>query len=1272
MANPDVGVSKVAYQFLPWVRRGLAVALSNADTLGAMPSRAVASVGVKLAAPLQANNFAPISMQLYGPGDVIGIDTSLIVRTDPKANSHNFEPNYLALIDFDPPDFPWLLTPAKNNDKDQLRPWLVLVVLEVQKTGLPRMQPQANMPSIRIKAGDVKAELPDLADSWSWAHAQVVSSAAESVGLQSDLQSRPQTNVSRLICPRRLSESTNYVACLVPAFEPGRLRGLGIANDQDPAMQSVAPAWNKQAVADVVLPVYHWWEFSTSVSGDFESLARRLKTPSAYRGTPLATSLGKVGTSPMSVDSVLNGIQAVPLETMEGALVPIKYEPGSKPNDTQAQSLRAIINTPAGQTANPVTDAGLNHEGARLEVKPQVLGGWHAKQQSVQTNEQGKHWLADLNMSPRYRGAAGYGAEVVRKNQDDYVDAAWDQIGSILEAERRMNMTRLAIEVQLALKLKHLDKLPAERLLQVMGPALPRIEALSPTDAAYRINGQLASLGGQMERSSLPAALMGTGMRRVTSPQRRTLRMAARMQGSSTELPGVMQRYVGVMAAATTKTAAFDVNAFMPDGIVGTKLLDGVNLDAATLDLSRLNLGSKVSAALVRTMLKSGRTALGQLTKTGSPALHIKVGQSQGVFTDAHVERFGALASAAPQIRGSDWGVIAGAVEALGKRGVEGLLIEAGTAKNTLQFSTMRLDARNGQLRLDRALLRLDPTRTSVKPIAADTQRALATVTGVNVGANAGVSAGVNVGVNAGVNLGKVNLTDARQFNNATLFASLPVNALQTDPKVVPSTFALNAGFQFVQTGSAAVSNIVSDIVTVTLPPATRKREVLIRFAVATRGTQALMRDGFAASLVDVRPVDFAVSAAAAVVRIRSNPSATLAARLQSLVSVAGSSVASNNFFVGQYLAADDFAAQQVFMMPALFDRVMAWPKLLEPMYQALARHDKQAFMPGVDGIPEDTIMLVKVNQFFIDSFMVGANHEMNRELLWRGFPTDLRGTPFQRFWGRLTVNPGQPNTTVDDMQPIHQWGKQALGKRLDSNFPPLPTQPGEPPPQRVALLVKGQLLRRYPNTAVYAWRRVSPKPEPGSPESKKSQLQKNGDGSAVDGAIKTPIFAGFIDPDVTFFGFDIAQAEIKDWCFVLEEQMSEPRFGFDVGDPFPGQRGLKRDMLRDTQRDIQRALNPSFGVQPRTALTEHLAMLAPLAATDPIKQKYNPWKAMSWDHVGVNAGAYVSVTDLKAVNLPGFVAFPKLEDGTTAAHIAKALIQTPFRAYYVGDDLAP
>ena len=86
---------------------------------------------------------------------------------------------------------------------------------------------------------------------------------------------------------------------------------------------------------------------------------------------------------------------------------------------------------------------------------------------------------------------------MVRKNQEAYVDACWDQIGDILTAEMKFNLTRLAIEALGALKRKHYDVLPPERLVQLFGPALPRIEALGTAAQTFRINGKVASIGGQ-------------------------------------------------------------------------------------------------------------------------------------------------------------------------------------------------------------------------------------------------------------------------------------------------------------------------------------------------------------------------------------------------------------------------------------------------------------------------------------------------------------------------------------------------------------------------------------------------------------------------------------------------------------------------------------------------------------------------------------------------------------------------------------------------------
>lgn len=1210
----------ISYQFLPWVRRGLTVALDTVDNLGNLPAHAQASVGVTLAAPLAGVAIAPMPIRLHGPGDVIAIDTSLIVRTDPRPNTTNFEPNYCAIIDFDPPDFPWMLTPARANADHRLRPWLVLVVLDVAKTGLPKMQGAGLLPSVRIAAADVNSELPPLNESWSWAHAQVVSESASQdlAGIQNDLQADPRSNISRLVCPRRLSPDRQYVACVVPAFEPGRLRGLGLAGDgSSAAMQTLTPAWSRPSANDVVLPVYHHWTFSTGPAGDFEYLARRLRSPKKWKNDPvIAAQLATVGTLPMAVDPLIGG----GLTTMEGALVPIAYQPGAVSTPTHAASLAAIVNTPASQVDNPVVD---EPDGSirRIEVKPPLYGAWHAKQHSAAQAQQPSYWLAGLNLNPRYRGAAGYGAEVVRKNQEDYVDACWDQIGEIRAAEMKFNLTRLAIEAMRALKAKHFDPLPNERLLQLMGPALPRIEALTAQGvAAFKVNGATASLGGQIDRSSLPAAMVDSALRRGLSPLRRGLRTAARGTRLAAALPALGGQYLKQMAAASSKPAAFAVNAFIPDGILGTRLFDGVGLagDAGrSVDLRDRGLSKPATLGQIKGVLEATTVAQRSFASTGVPVPAIRVGQSKGIFTDSHMQRFGELLSASAGTRSADLGVLTTQIEALGRRGVEGFLVEAQRGGAQLQISAMQLDGRNGVLRLDKPLLRFNAQRQAVRATRTEVSRA------------------------AGILLGQVQLSNVRQFDNVALFSNLPPNAIDLQAGALPGSFVLSPGLEFGHVGQVPAPR---DVASITLPPALRQRAVLNRFSAATRGIQAQWREPFDTMRVAVKTVDFGVSEAAQIVRARTRPELTLTARLASQVSIAQAALGQQNLYVSPYLSASAASDKLRFMVPALFDRVMAWPHLREPMYRALAEYDQEAFMPGVGNLPQDLIMLVQVNQFFIDSFMVGANVEMNRELLWRGFPTDLRGTPFQRFWGRVKARNDGSLESLDDMLPIHRWLQQPLGKRSDPNITD---------PDRIALLVKGQLLRRYPNSAVYAWKRKKNVP------ADQSKLVKNPQGAPPNPKtdIQTPVFSGLLAPDITFFGFDIDKADIGDWCFVIEEQMGEPRFGFDIADPAPG-------------------AAPAIGATRRPALLSALNSYAAGNAASPQflaarTAGFNPYKALTWAHLGVAEGAFASVSAIASVPNKPFASFPTLTATPTSAEIAGALLQLPFRAYWEGPDLA-
>jgi hypothetical protein len=1112
----------IAYQFLPWVRRGLTVALDVEDNLGVggpLAARGSAHVGVQLAAPHSATAIAPVPMRLHGPGDVIGIDQRLVVRTDPKPHVYDFEPNYLAIIDFDLPDFPWMLTPARAQG-ERLRPWIVLIVLDIEKTGMPRLSPGALLASITVKAADVASELPSLADSWFWAHSQLVNDNAAQIG--ADLLGKPNSNISRLVSPRRLKERTDYVACVVPAFEPGRLRGLGlVAAENDPRMTTLAPAWNESVAADVVLPVYYYWEFSTGPKGDFESLARRLRTPNSYKGTAIEAQLKSVGTIPMAIDDLLNGSTPGLVTTMEGALVPISFPAGSLPPAVQAESLEVIVNTPQDQVVNPVGDGATNAEGRRLEVRPPLVGGWHARQHQVfrvgrgpaTAPKLGAHWLADLNLNPRYRGAAGYGAEVVRKNQEAYVDACWDQIGDILTAEMKFNLTRLAIEALGALKRKHYDVLPPERLVQLFGPALPRIEALGTAAQTVRINGKVASIGGSLARSSMPAALVDSAMRRVASPANRSLRMAARLNRTTAALPALFTTYVGTMARATSRPGAFWVNTFTPDGIVGTTMFEGIDLsgEATTrLDLSRLGLrGGTYTVGEVNQAQAAGVAARRALATEGVPEIKIREGADTGVFTDLHVARFATLASQSATVRPTDWITIAPRREAAGERDVES----------------------------DRQVV--------LGPLP-------------------------------------------------------PVGAM-------------------------------------TIPSPIRTPEVTTRFATATRDIRAAWRNAFVDAKVQVQVIDFPLAQVAAVVRTRTDPALTLPLRLASTVSIAKGAVDKASTHVAAFLPKKTQIDHR-FMIPRFFDRVMAWPHLRNAFYRDLAGYDKNAFMPGIDNLPRDLIMLVQVNQYFIDAVMAGANAEMNRELLWRGFPTDLRGTPFQRFWER-TRPTILGNLPLNDMEPMHQWLPQPLGKRTDENMAD---------PDRIALLVRGQLLLRYPNTAVYAWKkRVTP---PANADDH-TQLMKDANGNPPNAdAIQTPVFSGFIPPDITFFGFDIDKGDLKNWCFVLEEQMSEPRFGFDVPVPPPGQ---------------------PQGTTPRqrSALKWALTQMA-IPGNSLLARGYNPYKALSWSHLQVPPGGFVTLQGLiNLANKPS-ASFPTLTPNATAADIAKALLQEPFRAYYLGADL--
>ena len=163
----------------------------------------------------------------------------------------------------------------------------------------------------------------------------------------------------------------------------------------------------------------------------------------------------------------------------------------------------------------------------------------------------------------------------------------------------------------------------------------------------------------------------------------------------------------------------------------------------------------------------------------------------------------------------------------------------------------------------------------------------------------------------------------------------------------------------------------------------------------------------------------------------------------------------------------------------------MAHPDFEDAMYAPLRDIDKELLIPNLQLIPPNTISLLETNPKFIESYLVGLNHEMGRELLWREYPTDMRGSYFRQFWEVKGVS--NPDTPADaeklkDILKVHSWQSvSALGAHKPPPPPDADVQPGE---KQVVLVIRGDLLKRYPNTVIYAQKAIVKTPG-GVPEIK-------------------------------------------------------------------------------------------------------------------------------------------------------------------------------------------
>jgi hypothetical protein len=1075
------------YTFLPWLRQGIANQINGQSGIRAtIPVNLVLS-GNKPDGSTETRPPIQKEIQIYGPGDIIGIDSKAIIKVEPHNWITNFEPNYLPYIDFYDEDFPWRyspMVPAAN----RLQPWIMLIVLKESEFKDGKNIKDRPLPFIQLQA---EAKLPPSSQLWAWVHVHVntnliadkfVSNNSEDIQskLAAVLTSDPDMAYSRILCPRKLEDKTAYHAFLVPVFKSGLLAGLG----QDPTSsgsQFDTLAWADNSLPTEI-PYYYRWYFRTGTVGDFEYLVRLLKPkPVDSRVGLRDMDVQKPGAN---IKGIIDAADAIEDQKLGGILklggalripdiyynpeefsVVEKYRNWATLNNTQPyphdfqKNISAFINLTDSYQIKKAQDAnsqsGINEEQTAddpdiefdISQNPDPLitaplyARWHSLTQrllkyrddtDVTPND---NWVHEINLDPRWRVASGFGTKVIQDNQEDYMKSAWDQVGEVLEANKKIRNAQLAKEVSWVWHQNHFKTIKEKysgKWLMMTAPLQNRV-----------INDGI-TVSYQIKQSKIPYSVFTAPMRKLVSPRGNLVK---RMQSFS------------------SINLSFNNNAAISNFV------------------ARLNTG-EISPAPTR-IVPVGINTLQNLSDTLKPKN----------LPDPLINL----------LRNYKWLKWVPLIVAL-----------------IIVF----------------LLLIINPS-TAIYLIG--------------------------IGVVGGL------IIAYRQLNNLT-------NQLTVADSVLEKNQTVELVEQLPKSPDFKISTPQENF-TPTFNGS--DSEEAVRFKSALKNLNNVIQVSAKIGATPVKPKINFVGVNDAIYQAI-NPELTIPRWVWGSVII---------------------PARILSQLKEKFVEAMAYPEFDLPMYKPLVTYSSELFLPNINFIAQNSISLLETNQKFIESYLVGLNHEFARELLWREYPTDQRGSYFRQFWETRgyydteVLTAEELKEKLKDIPPIHLWSKYSNLGDHDNREVEGKNE------EEVVLVIRGELLKKYPNAVIYAQRAVwkdkdgnriwkdeqnhiiqmdeegniTTKPNGDLPidltkERDLKPLPDDEETAPPGDIVKPPLYEAKVDPDIYFFGFDLTVCKAKGgngdknepvdsrcvdegvkwddagWFFVIKERPGEPRFGLDIG----------------------------------------------------------------------------------------------------------------------------
>ena len=1154
--------------FFPWVRKGLANNIQEKDVFGNVEDGSLAKVRAVLTVHTKYRAYSgpdddtgselvhDKKVDLYGPVDVAGIASSAISLCRPAALSSGFPTRYFPYVEFREPDFPWRYTPAKVND-NRLTPWLVLLTFRADQID---MQKDGHGLSVATFRGDRKAysrAFPEASQLWKTAHAQGpredVPVFSRLIGLRG---TDPDTGKMA-----ELEKDTEYVACLVPSFETGRLRGLGIQPDAFPSIAAQAPAWEpyevqKEKTRGMEFPVYYSWTF-TSGGASFEEMVETL-TP--YKPTKEGvkvdvTHMGEGLDYEVSGELKSRKSITVPAATCMPGIKPETEYPSAATEGKVRENLRKLLisNPVFMENASDIgAEAGQEYEELSEDdpcVVPPVYGARHVMATSLE--EKDHPWMTKINTDIHYRTAAGLGRKVILENQEALMDRAWKQVEAVQALNMQLYQRLLSIGANTSLHNKVVGEYGADNkyLASLMFYLGSMKEALSRNG-----NGKETTLSEVLEDRDVPTAFATPTFHRMTDRVSEVVSgldtktvMEHILEYNTCEFPDLFCRDAASIATLRKysdeacisifndiwdnhivyyfRDAEEDCSGYYVNTSETMKYIFGLFEDICSMPLETRNqpLSESVSCAAMAPSIAGvadrmdyihfdGRTIptspIGWYSAFYRYAVNhglVQRGPNQEVdacrlFFDMGLDRH--------PVEGTFWFshnqyyrmVILPHTEYLqyfgGAKSITQIRI---SPSQDVYFSDMEFVREKGQLGICNhqetvsfffdlpgvGSQHSDDLKVpgllyyTYNPSTGTLRRGYFSYNGNYLGlgcAASGVKADHN-SLSGGTHAIPV-FSSLEESEQAEAYSERAAGYMRE----TPSYIQVHAEF------------FQDDIQTF-------DKDSYLAFLLDKPDQDLLsyMRmwrefDELVGELEKEYPAVETQEPEKPVV-----PPPTMADDIayEEAIKVVEDYYA--NFYADNLTGAK-LRSNYVEELLRTKYPILAYPVFPEPVYYYLKDFSTEFIIPGAANIPTDSVSLTESNSAFIEAYLAGMNTEMGRELLWREYPTDQRGSYFRKFWDSESSVDNIRKDNFFDISPMHTW-KGELGSNMAEGKNDL-----------LVFVLKGRLMRTYPATRIYLWRAKG--------NLKNRTLEYDGDATEANGGIIRPIMESFMSSDTLLIGF--------------------------------------------------------------------------------------------------------------------------------------------------------